>query len=87
MTISSLFLNLNRVLKNSTPEKFPSVCQIHERKGIRAMKFDTVRIHKFSDVIAAIAWSRGCLSPTLKTKERLPLGFSFIKRHTVISLR
>ena len=81
-TISSLFLNLNRVLKNSTPEKFSSVCQIHERKGIRAMKFDTVRIHKFSDVVAAVAWSRGCLSPTLKT-----LGFSFIKRDTVISLR
>ena len=51
------------------------------------MKFDTGRIHKFSDVIAAVAWSRGYLSPTLKTKERLPLGFSFIKRITVISLR
>ena len=81
-TISSLFLNLNRVLKNSTPEKFSSVCQIHERKEIRAMKFDKARIHKFSDVTAAVAWSRGCLSPTLKT-----LGFSFIKRDTVISLR
>lgn len=46
------------------------------------MKFDTVRIHKFSDVVAAVAWSRGCLSPTLTT-----LGFSFIKRDTVISLR
>lgn len=46
------------------------------------MKFDTVRIQKFSDVIAAVAWSPGCLSPTLKT-----LGFSFIKRDTVISLR
>ena len=56
-TISSPFLILNRVLKNSTPEKFSSVCQIHERKGIGAMKFDTVRIHKFSDVIAAVAWS------------------------------
>lgn len=43
-TISSLFLNLNRVLKNSTPEKFSSVCQIHERKGIRAIKCEFINL-------------------------------------------
>lgn len=48
-----LFLNLDTVLYNSTPEKFANICEI-ARDGIKAKKFESARIH-LCDVFAAIA--------------------------------
>ena len=37
----------------SNPEKFAKICQI-ERDGIRAIKFETARLHVLSDILEAV---------------------------------
>ena len=48
-----LFLNLNKILKNSTPGKVAYIWHI-ERVQIDAIKFERTQIHFFSDVFTAV---------------------------------
>ena len=52
--LPSLFLNLDMVLKNSTPGLFAYICQI-KWDGIIAMKIERTRTHFLNDVSAAFA--------------------------------
>ena len=49
---SNLFLNLNKILKNSTPGKVACIWHI-ERVQIDAIKFERTQIHFFTDVLTA----------------------------------
>ena len=51
-----LFLNLDAVLSDLTPENFPNIWQI-KWNWIRSMKFETVQLHFLSDVFGLV-WSR-----------------------------
>ena len=48
-----LFLNLDTVFKNSTLEKFASICRI-ERDGISPIKFEVARINFLKDVFVPV---------------------------------
>ena len=50
---SSLFLNLNKIFKNSTPGKVACTWHI-ERVQIDAIKFERTQIHFFTDVFTAV---------------------------------
>ena len=49
-----LFLFLDSVLENLTPEKFTNIRQI-KRDGINAIRFEAAQIHFLSDVLVAVA--------------------------------
>ena len=51
-----LFLNLDAVLSDLTPENFPNIWQI-KWNCISSMKFETVQLHFLSDVFGLV-WSR-----------------------------
>ena len=51
--ISFLFLNLNKILKNSTPGKVACIWHI-ERVLIDAIKFERTQIHFFNNVFTAV---------------------------------
>ena len=50
---SFLFLNLNKILKNSTPGKVAYIWHI-ERVQIDAMKFERTQIHFLTDVFTVV---------------------------------
>ena len=50
-----LFVILDTVLQNSTPEEIDSIWQI-KRIGITAMKFETARILCFGDIFVAVTF-------------------------------
>ena len=50
-----LFVILDTVLQNSTPEEIASIWQI-KRIGITAMKFETARILCFGDIFVAVTF-------------------------------
>ena len=53
-----LFVNLETVLQNSAPEKIANLCQI-KGVGVRAIKFETARIHSLGDVQSLLLpWAR-----------------------------
>ena len=55
-TQNFLFLNLDTVLSDSTPENFASIWKV-KWNWMRSLKFETVRIHFLSDVFGL--WSSG----------------------------
>ena len=50
---SFLFLNLNKILKNSSPGKVPCIWNI-EQVQIDAIKFERTQIHFFTNVFTAV---------------------------------
>ena len=50
---SFLFLNLNKILKNSTPGKVACIWPI-ERVQIEAIKFERTQLHFLTDVFTAV---------------------------------
>ena len=58
------FVNLDAVLKKSTPEEIVNIWQI-KRVGKRAMKFETARIPLLRDIFVAVR-RRSCLSPLMR---------------------